>query len=319
MPDPKKRLETAAGASSNQPLDVELFEVDDEPEFQETSQALTPEQVLRENLLAARRRLVPVRRGGIQKPRATVGSRVGPIVQLALDGLHVAFDLELLCLALQPITTDGDHFSNAELANMLSTEDRRRHSPAISRAWGVLESRALIVREVPPGRTRPGPATLLREDGVGGAWTHPGVDRDAIGYFSIPRLYWLAGFCDTLKLPGKAMLLILLAETNEPTASTLTHTHAQFSRYFGPSESSVKRGLNDLRDHGILGERWEKRPTRRSSTGQTQVGHYWLKSPFSTASRQRARELDQEEIDNRDASVIVADPATTEAPRDDRT
>jgi hypothetical protein len=232
---------------------------------------------------------------------------------LALNNQHLAFDLELLMLALQPIATDGDDFSNVELANMMSTSARRRHPPAISRAWGELESRGLIVREVPAGSTRPGRPTLLREDGMGGEWTHPGIDRDPIGYFSVPRLYWLNGFADTLSLPGKVMLMILLAETNEPNSTTLTHTHAQFSRYFGPSESTVKRGLNDLREHDILGERWDKRAARRSATGQTQVGHYWLKAPFSTPSRQKARELDQKEIDNRDAAP---DNATQEVEHD---
>jgi len=217
-------------------------------------------------------------------------------------------------LVAYAITTDGDQFSNAELANMMSTEDRRRHPPAISRAWGELEQRALIVREVPEGSTRPGRPALLREDGTGGAWTHPGVDRDPIGYFSLPRTYWLDGYYDSLSLIGKAMLMVLLSMTNEPTATTLTYTHAQFARYFGFSESSVKRGLNNLRDNEILGERWEKRPTRRSATGQTQVGHYWLKSPFSTGSRQRARERDQKGIDNRAASVTAAAPTATEAP-----
>ena len=294
--------------------DAELYDVDDTPDIPEPDGALTSAEVLAENLRAARRRLVPVRRGAIQRPRTVAGSRIGPLLGLALDSQHLAFDLELLNLALQPITTDGDDFSNVELANMMSTDERRRHPPAISRAWGELERRGLIVREVPAGSTRPGRPTLLREDGTGGEWTHPGIDRDPIGYFSVPRVYWLNGFADTLSLPGKAMLMIMLAETNEPTATTLTHTHAQFSRYFGPSESTVKRGLNDLRDHDILGERWDKRPARRSATGETQVGHYWLKAPFSTPSRQRARDLDQKEIDDREPTAVSTtanDPSTS--------
>lgn len=176
----------------------------------------------------------------------------------------------------------------------MSTAEKTRKAPGISRAWRVLEDHGLITRE-------DGPAALLREDGSGEPWIHPGeaAGRDRIGYFSIPRAYWLRGYANALSLPGKAMLMVLLSETNDLKSTTVTYSHARFAEYFGISESTVKRGLNNLREFGLLGERWEKQPAARSPKGYRQVGHYWLLNPFSTQSRDRARDLDTKEREGR--------------------
>jgi hypothetical protein len=277
-------------------IDDDLYAVDDEPDIAPARKPLTPAEVRRDNLLAVRRRLTPVRRGAVQLPRTTPGSRMGPLLRLASMGQQLAFDLEMLNLALQPMNTNGDFLTNAEWANMLSAGSRKRQAAAISRAWGVLEGEDLIARERQEGSGRVGPVVLQREDGLKAPWTHPGEDRDDIGYFSVPRPYWVRGFTDDLTLPGKAMLMILLSETNDPGVKSISHTHANFARFWGLSESTVKRGLADLRQAGILGEKWERRPTSRSATGETQVAHYWLRNPFSSASRERARQLDRDEI-----------------------
>lgn len=90
-----------------------------------------------------------------------------------------------------------------------------------------------------------------------------------------------------------------MSETNDLTTPTVTHSHARFAQYFEISESTVKRGLNDLRARSLLGERWEKLPAARSPQGYRQVGHYWLQSPFGTKSREKARELDTAEREGR--------------------
>lgn len=270
-------------------LDRELDAVDDTPTLV-FADALDPVAARRDLILRARRRLTPVRRAAVQLPRETEGSRTGRLIELAADNQHLAFDLEMLYLALQPVTTDGDYLDNGTWARLLSAGERTRRAPAISRAWRVLEDYDLVTRDN-------GPAELLREDGSGLEWAHPGEAdaRDPIGYFSIPRAYWLRGYCDALTLPGKAMLLILLSETNDLAHQTLTHSHARFAQYYGISESSVKRGLNSLRECSLLGERWEKQPAARSKSGYRQVGHYWLLNPFSTQSREQARKVDASE------------------------
>jgi hypothetical protein len=154
----------------------------------------------------------------------------------------------------------------------------------------VLENRRLIRRE------RGHPVQLLREDGSGAAWTHPGEDRDTVGYFSLPRRYWTDGWHERLRLPGKAMLLILLAETNTPGSPTFTLPAAKIAQHYGLSTSTVKRGLDELREHGLLGERWQRIPAPRSATGWTYKVHYWLNSPFSTKYREAARKADRAEI-----------------------
>jgi DeoR/GlpR family transcriptional regulator of sugar metabolism len=92
------------------------------------------------------------------------------------------------------------------------------------------------------------------------------------------------------------MLLILLAETNTPGSPTFTLPAARIAQHYGLSTSTVKRGLDELREHGLLDERWQRVPAPRSATGWTYKVHYWLNSPFSTKYREAARKADGAEI-----------------------
>ena len=125
-----------------------------------------------------------------------------------------------------------------------------------------------------------------------------------MGYFSLPRRYWADGWHEHLRLPGKAVLLILLAETNSPKSPTFALPAEKIAQHYGISLSTVKRGLQDLRDHDLLGEHWQKISAPRSTTGSTYRVHYWLKSPFSTPYRETARKADKAEIEKRSEATL---------------
>src|ERR1035441_6395803 len=220
-----------------------LDETDEVPDLPPSEAPATSDATRAILLASARRRLVPIRRTFVQLPRngAREAGRVGPLGRLVEERQHVALDLILLLLALQPIISERDPLP-------------------------------------------------------GGTWAHPGEDRDAVGYFSLPRRYWTDGWHERLRLPGKAMLLILLAETNTPGSPTFTLPAARIAQLSGFATSTVKRGLDELREHGLLDERWQRVPAPRSATGWTYKVHYWLNSPFSTKYREAARKADGAEI-----------------------
>lgn len=297
---PSKRARTAGATDDQAPLTIAhnidgLEDVDDTPELPADEEAASTEAARTALLTSARRRLVPVRRAFVQLPRngAKDADRAGPLASLVEKRQHVALDLILLLLALQPVISEKDPLPGKTWARLLTTSKATRSAATVSRTWAVLEDLQMIQRQ------RGTPVRPLREDGSGAPWSHPGQDRDAIGYFSLPRRYWTDGWHERLHLPGKAMLLILLAETNSPTSSTFTLPAEKIAKHYGLSLSTVKRGLRELRAQDLIGEHWQRIPAPRSTTGSTYRVHYWLKSPFSTKYRQAARNADKSEIDGR--------------------
>ncbi len=268
-----------------------LGDIDDTPRLPEEDDPVAPDAQRRDLLRAARRRLVPVRRTFVQALRGQA-NRAGPLARLVAERQHVALDLLLLLIALQPVIGPNDPIAGRTWARLLSGRSTR--SPAtVSRTWKVLADLGLV--EWTPNK----PVVLLREDGSGQPYTHPGEGRVGAGYFGLPRRYWLDGWHERLRLPGKAMLLVLLAETNNPATPSFSVSAERIAEYYGFSVATVKRGLAELREAGLLGESWRKVGAPRSPTGWTYHVHYWLKNPFSTAYREAARVADATEADRR--------------------
>jgi len=272
-----------------------LGSIDDTPVFAEAPEVASPDGQRRELLLAARRRLVPIRRSFVQALRGSE-DRAGPLARLVADRQHIALDLLLLLIALQPVIGPSDPISGKTWARLLSGTTERS-AATISRTWKVLDELGLV--QWTPGR----PIILLREDGSGVEYTHPGAARETAGYFGLPRRYWLDGWHQRLRLPGKAMLLVLLAETNNPASPAFSLPAERIAEYYGFSLATVKRGLDELRDLGLLGETWRRVAAPRSPVGWTYQVHYWLKNPFSAAYREKAREVDAAEADQRRPKV----------------
>jgi hypothetical protein len=268
------------------------FDVDDTPDLPADQKEASPEAARRDLLFNVRRRLTPIRRTCVQLPRTTPGDRTGPVFRLVNQRQHVALDLWLQMLAFKPIIGDEDPLPGRVWARLLSTDEHVRSAATVSRTWAVLEEAQLITRA--SGRPE-----LLREDGSGAPWTHPGEDRDNIGYFGLPRVYWLDDYHATLGLPGKAVLLLLLAETNTAGSSLFAMPADQIAERYGTSLSTVKRGFGELRKQDLLGEHWQRVAAARSPRGFTHRVNYWLKNPFSTNYRAAAREKDKAEIEAR--------------------
>lgn len=77
------------------------------------------------------------------------------------------------------------------------------------------------------------------------------------GFFTLPFEYWATGTIDELKLPSKAMLLIILKETQDLNAKrkTFLMAFARAKEWHGISKRTAERGIHQLRKAGLLQEK----------------------------------------------------------------
>jgi hypothetical protein len=220
-------------------------------------------------------RKVFVQRPNTEKKRASVlGSMVSAREERPLDAL-------LLLHALEPVL-QGSPLPLSTWAKMLSRDNTPCTSSTASRAFDRLVSRKLATKTTRGGLVVVAPKL---EDGSGRAWTRPGRDAPSTGrgYFTIPYDYWTSGLVDRLTLPGKAMFLIMLAETSQKQSFAMAIERAQ--EWYGISERTAERGYRQLADAGVLLQRRQVVAEPRSPTGVRAVWHRALKPPYSTDAR----------------------------------
>lgn len=200
-----------------------------------------------------------------------------------------ALDALLLMYALQPVLSDSDPLPFGAWAHLLSTRNPCSIT-SLSKTFRVLEESRLAVR------SRSGHATIvtpLLEDGSGEPWSKPGlppVASDETGYFTVPHDYWTDGYVDLLRLPGKAMLLIMLKETQGAPAFEMAVERA--SEWYGISERTAERGYTQLSNAGLLDIHIQRVASPRLPPGVFRERyHRALRAPFSTTRR---RELQAE-------------------------
>lgn len=163
---------------------------------------------------------------------------------------------------------------------------------AISKAWRRLDDHGLIRR----GRyDRMAQITLLREDGSGRDYTHPG-DRDCRkevddNYIKVPVELWRLGPDDEarwireLSVPELAMLLISLS-FNDGFRLPIEDV----PNWYGVSADTAQRGLSGLRSRGLLDVDVRVKTAPLSATGVTTEHRYTLQPPFGPVGRsQRSR------------------------------
>ncbi len=109
---------------------------------------------------------------------------------------------------------------------------------------------------------------LLREDGSDDPYTRPQTNTDP--YFKLSYDYWTKAYFDTLSLPAKALLLIVLSRPNE-----LYLPLEQAKPWYGISADTAQRGLAELRDKDLVAARTEWVQEARSETG-------WIEKRFYT-------------------------------------
>ena len=234
-------------------------------------------------LKRAKRGFVPVRKEFVQKRRGAAGEPRGSMLaEFVTNKQGRALDALLLVHGLYPVTRD-EPLDTRTWARVLSAGTRCTPNAA-SKAFSVLEEMRLIRREVIGRQTFIAP---LSETGDGSEWTRAGEDKDedGPGFFTIPHRYWTDGLAEKLTMPGKAMFLVLLHDTNSPKTMTFTVPLDRMSEWYGISERTAERGYRELRAAEVLAERDQKVVDHKHPVGRRVVRHRSLCPPFDTLGR----------------------------------
>lgn len=266
------------------PTDPDPFaDIEDEGE-------LDPQHARAELLDAAKRGYLPLRKEFVQRPKGVTDLRGRPVPRastlydLVNSRNQVALDFYLLLHALQPIL-EGTPLSLATWAHIMSVK-KPVTATAVTRAISTLQNLSLVVRE---DDSRKPVIRLLREDGSGDEYVRPGTTEEAgPGYFTVPHAYWKSGLAEELTLPGKAMFLIALAETQTPTKRSFTLAVERVPEWYGVSERTAERGYRELITKAqVMQFRVRKVADKRHPAKRRE--EYWraLDAPYSTAARAR--------------------------------
>lgn len=237
-----------------------------------------------ELLGSSRRETLPLRYTFAQQPRKGGDPAPGPMAGIVRRGVGSALEQYLLLHARAAGREDPE---NGEMRYDVSLESRvwgralgladdESGRRTVQRNWKALAN-AKLVQVQRTGRVLT--VTLLREDGSGEPYTHPGDTRDS-RYLKLPYSYWLDGHAAKLKLPGKAMLLVALTL---PDWFSLPFNKGP--KWYGIGASTVERGLRELQRLALLESHlaWRKAPLLPQ--GWTQDMRYLLQAPFGPSGK----------------------------------
>jgi hypothetical protein len=217
---------------------------------------------------------VPIRRSFTQQ--RVRGGGPGPLATFVRQRRRRALDLYLLAHAVASARPYDVTLESTVWGRLLGLSGRNVGS-MISRQWNWLEEHQLI-KTFRTERLRT--VVLLREDGSGHPYTHPGASiesRAAEGdYFLLPHAYWKTGLQDQIDLPTKAVLIIALSRPDDDFILPIEHA----SRWYGMSPDSLSLGLRRLQLLGFLRMRFEHEPAPLSPQGYRTVRRYTLRPPF---------------------------------------
>lgn len=187
---------------------------------------------------------VPLRRAFVQQG-GQADPEPGPLASLVRNGDQRGLDLFLLLKAVASASPFNSS-RNAEVwARALRLTGMTAEEQTVSRIWRRLADLRLV------SRSRSGRLAdigLLREDGSGEPYVHPGAAGDP--YLQLPVAYWLdegGQWCSTLGLPAKAMLLVALSL---PPGFVLPVEKAP--DWYGISADTAQRGLASLVRRGLV-------------------------------------------------------------------
>jgi hypothetical protein len=215
---------------------------------------------------------VPLRRSFVQAPHR--GGGPGPLAEFVRNRRARTLDLYLLVHAVASAPPYDAAFPAVVWARTLGLGPGPSAQTAISKSWGWLRDAKLISTHR-RGRIRA--ITLLREDGSGSPYRHPGEEgSERRGhYFKLPYAYWRGNFQNRISLPAKAVLLIALSLRDDFVLPT-----EKGARWYGLSRDSVRKGLRDLRVVGLLDMREERKLAPLTAVGFTLERRYSLREPF---------------------------------------
>jgi hypothetical protein len=233
--------------------------------------AATPEETLLDLLERSRRRNVPIRRSFLQLPGPP--KRPGSLAAFVVGRRPIALDLWLLLhagAAAEPWDVRQPAMSWARMLTMPQTVSSET---TVGRNWTWLEQQKLV-RTERDRRIRK--VFLLLEDGSGQPFER--ATGQARGYFKLPYEYFTQRWHLELKLAGKATLLICLAQ-----APTFTLPTERAAGWYGLSADTLQRGLDELRDLGLLKVWSRAKKAPRTRYGFTMENHYAMQGPFVRA------------------------------------
>lgn len=217
--------------------------------------------------------MIPIRRTFLQS--AGAGREPGPLSAFVAGRRPLALDLWLLLHAAAAAPPWDVRQPAMSWARALDLPQRGSSETTISRNWTWLEQQQLV-RSERDHRVRK--VTLLMEDGSGRPFERAtGTER---GYFKVPYEYFTQRWHRELKLAGTSTLLICLAQA--PTF-TLPTEHAAI--WYGVSADTLQRGLDELRNLGLLKVWSRAKKAPRTRFGFTMENHYALQGPFVRAPR----------------------------------
>jgi hypothetical protein len=211
----------------------------------------------------------------------------GPLHKIVRNADDQALDMFLLHRALvsaEPWTSAP--FDAVIWARMLGAEiDKDQGAALVSRIWRRLDEKYHLISRAKVGRK--GVYTSLREDGSGDPYTVP-TGRDGDNYFRLPFAYWTdeQAWYRTLSLPSKAMLLV--GSTLKPG---FILPGERVPEWYGISESTAQRGLQELREVGLLNRAISYKSTPLEKVPMTEVHHYTLVPPFGRGGQTRRLSL----------------------------
>lgn len=244
--------------------------IDESTEIEEG--AATAEETLHDLLNPVRqrrRRTTPIRRSFLQDPSGEGGE--APLRWFVRDRRELALDLFLLlnCTASAP-PWDVEMAAMA-WARALDMRQTVGSETTVSKNWSWLEEKQLIRSE---RQHRLRKIYMLTEDGSGHEYARP-KKGEPRGFFRFPFIYFTDRWHQQLSLPAKAVLLIALSQK-----STFTLVTERAAGWYGVSADTLQRGIDELRDLGLLTTWLVSRKAPRARLGFTSTSHHRLNPPF---------------------------------------
>ena len=254
--------------------------------------APTSHETVDELVRLSNRSEVPLRNDFLQIIEDDGTRRPGPLASFVSAGDQRALLLYLL-LVTKASAGDFEVALGAPVwARALGLWDPTGKSATstISKVWLRIERRGLIERQ---RRNRLAEIQLLREDGSGAPYTHPGEVKDR--HLKLPHAFWTAGpdddrrWYEVLSLPEVAMLLIARS-----MADGFRLPFEEAPAWYGISADTAARGLHGLGTHDLIEVAKVFKSAPLAPQGYTAEHHYTLQPPFgpkgvrSAASRRAA-------------------------------
>lgn len=246
----------------------------------------------RKSLLAGQvRGYTQIRNLLVQLPENDANGNRSSVLARAVTGRrHRELLLYLLLLGARPVVESQQEREPLAAAVWIRALTAPGEPPwsttTLSRAWSHLEEMELITarREKRAKWVAP-----CREDGTGVPYERPGGRSGRENhYFILPDSFWHSGLFGELSLPGLAMFLLFLKETNNEPDFKISADRVE--DWYGISRRSAQNGIENLEANAVLLKRHVSEPEPLSASGYTTRIYYSLTGDFSYTSRRALQE-----------------------------